>query len=237
MTLTKSILSLSALLLALGLAREVSAQDKLAVNGGIETRVTDQYANLRGFVPSPTPSVQPIAYIQFGKDGYKLNSWFWGSYEIDPGFKKETDFGVSVSKNLTDDFKGTFAWVRYDIKRDDLNLEEVSLILDYSIHKEGDNSLNARLECTVDYTEDGDGVVVEGGFNTSISDFHVSMVLLGNNQYFIEGTEIAGIRIRADYSIKLTENLSLVSDIHHFEAIGKSFKSNNSLGFSVSYSF
>ncbi len=229
-------LGFAALLLLLGLARESNAQDKPVVKGGIETRVTDQYATLRGFVPSPVPSVQPFAYITLEHAGYKLKTWFWESYEIDSRFKKETDFGVSISKSLTDDFRGTLGWAMYDIKGDDLHLEEVLLSLDYSIYKEGDNSISAKLECDVDYSEDGDGVFVEGGFNTSISDFHASMVLLGNHQYFIEGTEIAGIRIKAKYSLDITENLSIVPDVHKFIAIGESFESNNSMGLSISYS-
>ncbi len=230
-------LGFAAFLLLFGLAREASAQDKPVVKGCIETRITDQYANLRGFVPSPEqPSLQPTAYITFENGCYKLKSWFWESHEIELGQKKETDFGVSISKSLTDRFEWTLGWAMYDIKRDDLHLEEVLLSLDYSIYKEGDNSLNARLECAVDYSEDGDGVFVEGGFNTSISDFHASIALLGNDQYFIEGTEIAGIRIKAKYSLDITENLSIVPDVHKFIAIGNSFESNNSLGLSISYS-
>ncbi len=232
----KSSLGFAALLLLLGLAREANAQDKPVVKGGIETRITDQYATLRGFVLSPTPSVQPIAYIKFEKGGYTLKSWLWESHEIELGKKKETDFGVTITKSLTDDFRGTLGWVMYDIKREDLHLEEVSLSLDYTLYKEGDNSINAKLEGGIDYSGDGGGVFVEGGFNTSISGFDASMVLLGNHKYFIEGTEIAGVRIKAKYSLDITENLSIVPDIHKFIAIGESFESNNSMGLSISYS-
>lgn len=222
---------------------EAAVDASLDLNLGI----ANQYANLRGYVPSENESVQPMARLNLAfRDGGLFTATYWGSFDLQDGERVDNEILLRYQRPVGELGKlGTLTlgaeWNSYQLRfrQPDDSFVPASF-LEWAVTAETDHPLRPKIKVAHDY-DAGDGTFYELSINPVAmigkQPVALSVNLLGHDHYGSSFEGIPGIRTEAIVPFKVGEKTTLGLWARHFTSLSDSFDDNAVLTAFINYRF
>jgi hypothetical protein len=237
----KKAITLTAILLTLGLGSSAAAKDTndIKLTGNVSLSVANKFLAGPGFVPEDSVSVQPSATLSVShKDVGTLSATYWANLGDTSTDKQEHDAllnytSPSLSLGSFGEASANLGWGH--IESYGARLQEVNASISVA------NPLNPSVHVAGDYM-DGNGMYGWVAISPSVplgdkATLNTSVAGVLNSKYFIDSTVFAGVRLDASVALKTVKNTTFSLGVRHFIPTDDNFEEATAVTATVSYDF